>query len=77
MKPKETAKQLVETFGLAFGESYGYEFEKAKKCAIISAELMIREFEKRFPPASHTACVYADNYAYWFNVKTEIEKIKL
>lgn len=70
MTPKEKALELLKKFDQ---ESHGRR--ATQRCAILCVDEMLKEFDKRFAPASHTAAVYADNYAYWFNVKSEIENL--
>jgi len=71
MTEKQKAKQLIEECGLLFGESYGYNFEKAKQCAIkVVDEIMI--------PLMYLPAVdrYGLNWMkYYSKVKSEIEKI--
>jgi hypothetical protein len=85
MNPKKKAVELVEKMkdyvhgyvGSSMLTNYEYPdqiLSQAKKAATIIADEMILEFDKKFPPASHTAAVYADNHVFWLKVKNEINK---
>lgn len=64
----EKAKELVEMFGIAFGDSFGYVKEDAKKCAMICVEEII----KSLPDVS---TFDHGKIGFWIRVKKEIIKL--
>jgi hypothetical protein len=64
MTPKERAKYLFENYLILFPEfyndlEYGYNDVKAKQCALILVNELIKETGSK----------------YWYDVKQEIEKL--
>jgi hypothetical protein len=62
MTPQEKSEQLVSRY--LFATPIGFHIEDAKKCAIIAVEEIMKLFYR-----------LDDEYKYWQNVKTEIEKL--
>ena len=79
MTPKEKASEIYWKFRNLNDDYYSTPnvdvYEMAKQNAIILADELINQFDKSFAPASQMSAVFADNYAFWFNVKNEIEKL--
>ena len=76
MTPKEKAEELFTNYLILFPEfyndkEYGYNGDKAKKCALIAVELHLEELSKM-------KLIFSDrelHYKYWQEVKQEIEKL--
>lgn len=68
MDAKEKGKDLVETMGLHFGESYGYNLNKAKQCALIAINEIIEELDGIYTRETE------GRKLYWEEVKEEVEK---
>ena len=67
MTPKEKAKELMQKYDFVHIEHYTSERE-VKYCALIAVNNIIDSLQiKNYPQA--------DQYEYWNEVKTEIEKL--
>lgn len=76
MTPEESkAQELVERFGLAFGENYGFSLDKAKQCALIAVDEIFNfmQMDDEFNKDCHMANTHW--LKYWQSVKEYIEKL--
>ena len=73
MTPKETAEELVNKYLLA--TPVGFHIDDAKKCALIAVDEIIEELSGMWCHYGNIESQIEERQIYWFEVKTEIEKL--